>query len=136
LEEDLIIKCLDCGDILYSGPDKTVDGIKCNRCCSTRKDIVLTVEDRIDIHEQQVIKGKRKNEKRPFVEGKYGDEIYHETGEWREVNRTVDRDQNRYQEKIVNSRTGEVVKDISEPLDQHCGHGSAKRKHSKQIKSK
>jgi hypothetical protein len=43
------------------------------------------------------------------------------------IQRTIDRDRNRYQERIVNIATGEVVREVNEPLTEHQGRGSAKK---------
>jgi hypothetical protein len=42
--------------------------------------------------------------------------------------RIFDRKNNRYRELVVNSDTGEVVRDVEQPLSEHRGHGSAKHK--------
>ncbi len=42
--------------------------------------------------------------------------------------RTMDRDANRYSEKVTMQDTGEVVHECSEPLSDHKGHGSDKKK--------
>jgi hypothetical protein len=47
----------------------------------------------------------------------------------RQVCRVVDRESDRYTERIVDA-TGNVVREIDEPLSQHRGHGAAKRRRS------
>jgi len=47
--------------------------------------------------------------------------------------RIFDRKNNSYKERVVNTDTGEVVRDIEEPLSKHIDHGSAK--HKKQTTS-
>ena len=42
--------------------------------------------------------------------------------------RIIDRKNNYYKELVVNTDTGEIVRDIEQPLSDHTGHGSAKRK--------
>lgn len=39
---------------------------------------------------------------------------------------TVDREADRYTERLVDGETGEVIHDVDEPLSEHRGHGSAK----------
>ncbi len=42
--------------------------------------------------------------------------------------RIIDRENNWYEEVVVDEETGEVVHENSEPLSDHKGHGSAKCK--------
>lgn len=41
---------------------------------------------------------------------------------------TIDRENNRYREIIRDPDTGHVIHEVDEPLDEHRGHGCAKRK--------
>ncbi len=43
------------------------------------------------------------------------------------VERTYDRDRDRYSETVTLCETGEVIHKTDEPLSKHTGHGSAKR---------
>jgi uncharacterized Ntn-hydrolase superfamily protein len=40
--------------------------------------------------------------------------------------RIIDRKNNFYKELVVNTDTGEIVRDVEQPLSDHTGHGSAK----------
>jgi len=42
--------------------------------------------------------------------------------------RIIDRKNNHYKELVVNTDTGEIVRDIEQPLSDHTGRGSAKHK--------
>lgn len=54
-------------------------------------------------------------------------ELHWDTGRWQQAHRTFDKGNNRYVEKITDWDTGEVVRETDEPLDEHQGHGSARR---------
>ncbi len=54
-----------------------------------------------------------------------GPNYYRDAGELRQGLRIIDREGNRYRERIARS-DGTVVRDVDEPLDQHTGYGSAK----------
>jgi hypothetical protein len=41
---------------------------------------------------------------------------------------TFDRNADRYHEHVEDAATGEVIRHVEEPLSQHHGHGSAKRR--------
>ncbi|MCI0565415.1 MAG: hypothetical protein MN733_43675 [Nitrososphaera sp.] len=45
--------------------------------------------------------------------------------------RTIDRKNNLYSEKVIKEDTGEVVRLVEEPLSEHKGHGSEKHKNMK-----
>ena len=40
----------------------------------------------------------------------------------------IDRDNDRYVERIVDSKTAAVIHECKEPLSRHRGHGTAKRR--------
>ncbi len=44
------------------------------------------------------------------------------------IERLIDRNSNRYRERIVDVETGEVVREIFEPLTSHQGRGTARTK--------
>jgi hypothetical protein len=75
-----------------------------------------------------VLQGQAGN-KEPVLEGKSG-ESRSADGTWAERERAVDRENNRYREKVTLA-SGEVVQDVDGPLDEHRGHGSAKHKKQK-----
>jgi hypothetical protein len=49
------------------------------------------------------------------------------TQAWQHVDRVIDREKNRYTEPIIDA-AGNLVRDVTEPLSQHRGHGAAKRR--------
>lgn len=71
---------------------------------------------------------------RPPEGGKwfFDQRIYHshykKDDEHHVVQRHVDRDRNKYFERIINKETGEVVREVAEPLTEHTGRGCAKNK--------
>lgn len=63
-----------------------------------------------------------------FVETFSGTDWSHRLQRFVRKQRTLDRDNDRYAEKVVDPETGEVLRDVEEPLSDHRGHGSAKAK--------
>ena len=57
-----------------------------------------------------------------------GDELTYATGLWATKRRLVDKENDRYQERVVEQGTGKVLRDIDEPLSAHRGRGSARHK--------
>jgi hypothetical protein len=65
--------------------------------------------------------------------GKYDHEALHGhefniAGNLMHKERIFDRKNNLYKERVVNTDTGEVIREVEHPLSDHTGHGSAKRK--------
>jgi 3-deoxy-D-arabino-heptulosonate 7-phosphate (DAHP) synthase class II len=63
-------------------------------------------------HELEVIKG----------------EEFNVSGDLMNKERIIDRKNNYYKEKVSNIDTGEIVRNIEEPLTEHVGRGHAKNK--------
>ena len=53
---------------------------------------------------------------------------YKKDDEHHVVQRHINRDGDSYYERIINKETGEVVREVKEPLSEHRGRGSAKKK--------
>jgi hypothetical protein len=65
--------------------------------------------------------------------GKYDHEAlrgheFNAEGHLMQKERIIDRKNKHYKELAVNTDTGEVVRDIEQPLSEHTGHGSAKHR--------
>jgi hypothetical protein len=57
-----------------------------------------------------------------------GDELTRASGRWATKWRLVDKDNDRYQERVIEQGSGKVLHEIDEPLSAHRGHGSARNK--------
>jgi hypothetical protein len=65
---------------------------------------------------------KRRGHKRPIAEGKSGHESSKNTSKYPDgvyKTQTIDREMDKYSKTVIDKRTGEVVKDLHEPLSQH-----------------
>jgi hypothetical protein len=72
------------------------------------------------------MKAKRQGEKRPFVENYAIPSFSRSRGNLVHRARIIDRDDDRYFEKVTDYESGEVIHHCDEPLSQHRGRGSAK----------
>jgi hypothetical protein len=61
------------------------------------------------------------------IEQQAGDDFHRATSKWNKKERIIDRENDRYLEKITDAETGAVTRLCDEPLSHHVGHGSAKR---------
>ena len=90
---------------------------------------VFTVQsaDAAELHEfVQGAKGKRPGEKKPYIETQAGDDFSSDRARFMDKYRRIDRDNDWYDEVVVDPETGEIVHECHEPLSVHWGHGSAK----------
>jgi hypothetical protein len=121
-----VVSCQDCGTRLPDSTTAPVDErMPCPRCGSLRRHVAISVSDTITVHEQLLFKARTPGEKRPFVERKAGDDYSWSRGRWVSLRRVIDRRTNRYQERIEDPVSGEVIRDVDEPLTKHVGRGSA-----------
>jgi hypothetical protein len=80
----------------------------------------------VEIHERARLRLREGEAGRWRCETIAGQEYWKQGGKWVEKTRTVDRQENRYTERVVDPQTGEVIHECDEPLDAHRDHGFAK----------
>ena len=71
---------------------------------------------------------KKEGIKKMLVETVHRLETQISTGRRVEKIRLIDRQSNKYREEVIDDVTRETIHFCEEPLDQHQGHGSAKKK--------
>jgi hypothetical protein len=100
-------------------------------CGSTARTFAVTLTDKAEAHDSLATKARHGHvgTVKPYRETFSGFDYYRDTAEWRQVSRVVDREADRYTERIVDA-TGNVVRDVDEPLTDHRGHGAARRRGS------
>ena len=76
------------------------------------------------------IRSKPKEGGRWFYRGSIKHSHYKKDDEHHFIKREINRDANEYYERIINKETGEVVREVVEPLTEHTGRGSAKNQKS------
>jgi hypothetical protein len=73
----------------------------------------------IQVRELAGLKGKAAGRKKPVFELQTGDQLEHSTGRWMRKRRLIDRDQDLYEEIVVDAETGEERHVCCEPLSRH-----------------
>jgi hypothetical protein len=63
----------------------------CHECGSLGRRFDVPVSTTVESHAQVGIKARTPGDKRPFQEGKYGDDVHRKSGIWHVVERTIDR---------------------------------------------
>jgi hypothetical protein len=121
--------CGDCGAALDEQPSQPPEKRKpCPDCGSSRRRFAVQMEEAaVKIRSSLRVKAKAGGKGEPFQEEKIGDDYWWKAGRWTTVQRLIDRRRNRYVERIADPETGEIIKDVDEPLTEHRGHGSDRK---------
>jgi hypothetical protein len=126
------IECGECGFPIDEPVDlEASKRLPCPKCGSLKRKVRLSYSDTVFIHEKRKIKARSPDRGRPRYEAVEGDDLSLKSGIWMKIYRIIDRANNWYHERILNPRTNKVVHECDEPLDEHTGHGSDRRKHDK-----
>jgi hypothetical protein len=123
------VRCGACFLLIDEPPDAAPSDRKpCPSGGSVKRDFHVLIEESISAKTQISVKQKRPGQKKPIFEEKSGDDFHRDTGTWRTLVRVIDRLRNRYFERITDPEIGGVYREEDQPLTEHTGHGSAKRR--------
>jgi len=127
---DLIeVQCDECRERIEESPHLAdEDRLPCPRCGSRSRYIRVAVSGTLVTHSKLALKGQRLGLKKPFIEQVVGDDLYRKTGRWMKLERVIDRLKNWYHERVTDPSTGTVVHECDQPLSDHQGHGSNRKK--------
>lgn len=125
-------RCQDCGTKLAK-KYLTNDGtrVPCPKCGSMRRAYSVHVHETVKVRTSVGYELKRAGKNKFSVKATSGASFFRKTGDWHNLERVIDRENDKYKEKIVDEKSGEVLIDVEEPLSQHKGHGDAKHKRKK-----
>jgi hypothetical protein len=129
-EPNTTVSCSGCGASVPE-PRRIQGREPCPTCGSIARTFVVTLVDKAEAHDGLAYKARRGDvgKAKPYREAFTGFDYHCDRREWRQVCRVVDRERDRYTERIVDA-AGNVVREVDEPLRQHRGHGAAKRRRS------
>jgi len=129
-------ECSKCGSLIDTSKDTYSERVPCQKCGSiSRSHMVHIVENLLAVDGYGAI-GKRPGKKKPFVEEMSMPEYSYSKGKIVHKYRLIDRDNDKYAEKVSDYQSGEIIHQCEEPLTEHFGHGSAKHKIYKEKKYK
>ena len=123
------IVCGDCGAPLKDAlpSDDPMQRKPCESCGSTKRNYHVFIVESVTLRDGLGMKAKRPGEKRPHIEtkavpdhSKSRDKIVHRE-------QIIDRENDRYFERVTDYESGEVIHECKEPLSQHLGHGADKK---------
>ena len=127
-ESRIAVQCLNCNSDLPTEWVRTGEQ-PCPKCGSTERAFTVDTVENISVHECHEGRVKDPNlssRKNPRVKFQEGDSYWRDGKRWVKRNMRVDRDQDLYQEVVIDPETGTIIHKCEEPLSQHRGHGSAK----------
>lgn len=123
------VKCGCCGMMLDELSDIAIEERKpCPNCGSLSRFFNVEISEHMTIREKIGMKLKSPGDRKPKFESVSGEDLHQKTGKWNKIERRIDRDNNKYMEKIVDPTTGEIIHLCDEPLTEHQNRGSAKNK--------
>ena len=121
-------ECGDCGTRLANAQTVAEAARPCPNCRSTRRNVFVSIVDSVIARDGIGMKAKRVGQKKPFVESLSFPSISRKLGKLVHHQRVIDRDNDLYHEKVTEYETGTVIHEQKEPLSEHIGHGSPKKK--------
>jgi hypothetical protein len=122
-------KCDQCGIPLREDQSTPVEQrTGCPSYGSTARAFSVTISSTMEVHSQLRLKGRHASGGKPFIEQTGGSDLHQKTGILMRLERVIDRARDWYRERVIDPRTGEVVHECEEPLSEHKGHGTAKRR--------
>jgi hypothetical protein len=129
-EPNTTVWCSGCGTFVPE-PRRIEDREPCPTCGSTARTFAVTLTDSAEAYDSLAYKARHGDvgKVKPYREAFTGSDYHRDSKEWRQFSRVVDRENDRYTERIMDA-AGNVVRDVGEPLSQHRGHGAAKRRGS------
>lgn len=119
------ITCSDCGNELSSETNSP-----CRNCGSTNRNIHLfdhgVGEEHMKLKVKEFDQNRKNSRHKAIRETTVGEDYQRKTETWLNIHMVVDRILNLYKKTLTNPGTGEIVRDVQEPLSEHKGYGAAK----------
>ena len=104
-----ITECANCGQVVDASTDTSTYKTPCSNCGSTSRKYLVKVIENLQILDGWEMKGKRPGEKKPFFEDMIKPDYSHSRKKLVKKERLIDRDNDKYHEKITDYQTGETI---------------------------
>lgn len=99
----------------------------CANCGSLSRMARVDIESKLELHSDLGLKARTPGGTKPFLEQRTGASYWHTMGKWMRRVQFIDRRGNRYVKRVEDPETGEVVRDVDEPLTDHRVTGRRSR---------
>ena len=120
--------CTDCGNALESTGATGDSSRSCPACGSIRRTLSASVTESVIARDGMRMKAKRPGQKEPYLETRSEPSYSVDLQKYVHLERVVDRDADRYSEKVTIYEDQSVIHECNEALSEHQNHGSAKPK--------
>ena len=123
--------CLECNATIDEENELAKVKQPCPQCGSVKRAYEMTLISYATIGTNMRSKGyaaEKSRKKGLLFESFCGDSYSVTLGRFVKINQLVDHKAKRYTKKVVDPLTGETLRDVDEPLQNHQGRGSAKKK--------
>ena len=125
----IITSCADCKVPINTSTDTPENRTTCPNCGGTKRKHDITYHLKAGgARVGMEIKEKGLGQKKTYIELKQGPSHSHKLGKPVEHVRLIDRGNDRYFEKVTDYESGELIHHDYEPLSEHKGHDTAKKK--------
>ena len=121
-------ECAHCGKRLVQARTVEEAGQPCPACGKTGRNVFVSTTESAVARDGLGMKAKRVGQKKPFVESLSMPSHSHKLDKLVHHERLIDRDNNLYHEKVTEYETGNTLHEQTQPLSEHVGHGSAKKR--------
>jgi hypothetical protein len=135
-EQSSVVKCNQCGKVLdESSGTPEQERTPCPECGSLARRVEREIADASPT-QSGIRKKARTGEpgqpgSKPWLETRSEPDWSYDRKKWVRREMTTDRRNNRYTETVTDPDTGEIIHHQKEPLTDHRGHGSVKKKKKK-----
>jgi len=121
--------CAKCGVKLDESPQLALaERPPCPHCGSKDRTFAVGLSATVSAKSTLGAKAYEPGRKEPFLEHKTGDSFFRKAAKWVTRVMRIDRRGDRYTEHVYDSKTGETIHHCDEPLSEHKGHGSARKR--------
>jgi hypothetical protein len=86
----------------------------------------VELTETLTFHERLGTKQRRAAGGKPPRETVTGDDLHRDSGEWRRLDRVIDRERDEYHE-VIRDSSGVIIHECHEHLSQDRGHGAARQ---------
>ena len=122
------VSCGECGQPIDEDRNLPPEQRRpCPECQSLTRAFDVSARSDVVVGQKIGLKQKRPGFKKPIREIISGDDLFRLTGKLNKLDQVIDRENNLYYKRIIDPRTGEILRECKEPLSEHIGRGSNKK---------
>lgn len=121
-------RCVACDVAIFEPVG--IERSPCPACGATGRSLHVKLQDSVVFHDGYRFKKYVPGSSKFSVDDRSGPSYFKIGNEWHHLQRTIDRENDRYTETVRVLSTGELIRYVDEPLSVHIGHGGSKNQGS------